>query len=184
MATRGYRLTAVFAFLLVAGTTAAGWHGVHPPGNAVSRAAAIKVPSPSPHATPDAAGAGSRALSPKARSSCPAAASACVDLSDHLTWLQSGGRISYGPVPMEPGPPGTQRATPRGTFHVQWKAGPNYISTEFDEPMPYAVFFAPGGVAFHGGSLTTPSHGCVHLDIGSARYYHGHLPVGAEVAVF
>jgi lipoprotein-anchoring transpeptidase ErfK/SrfK len=107
-----------------------------------------------------------------------------VDLTDHLTWLQSDGRITYGPVPMEPGPPGTQRATPRGTFHVQWKAGPNYISTEYDEPMPYAVFFAPGGIAFHGGSLTNPSHGCVHLDIGSARYYHDHLPVGAEVVAF
>jgi lipoprotein-anchoring transpeptidase ErfK/SrfK len=107
-----------------------------------------------------------------------------VDLTDHLTWLQSDGRITYGPVLMEPGPPGTQRATPRGTFHVQWKAGPNYISTEYDEPMPYAVFFAPGGIAFHGGSLTTPSHGCVHLDIGSARYYHDHLPVGVEVVAF
>jgi L,D-transpeptidase catalytic domain len=197
MATGGYRLTAVLAFLLTAGTTVAGWQGGRPPDNAASRvvplalagqatgrAAAIEVPSPNPGATPDGAAAATPVLSPRARSSCPAAASACVDLSDHLTWLQSDGRISYGPVPMEPGPPGTQRATPRGTFHVQWKAGPNYISSEYDEPMPYAVFFAPGGVAFHGGSLSTPSHGCVHLDIGSARYYHDHLPVGAEVVVF
>ncbi len=189
-----YRLTAVLAFLLVAGTTAAGWQGGRPAGNAASRvvrpsvtgrSAASGMPSSSnPPATPDATAAGSPALSPRARSSGPAAASACVDLSDHLTWLQSGGRITYGPVAMEPGPPGTQRATPRGTFHVQWKAGPNYISTEYGEPMPYAVFFARGGIAFHGGSLTTPSHGCVHLDIGSARYYHDHLPVGAEVVAF
>ena len=200
MARGDYRLTAVLAVLLVAGTTAAGWQGGRPADHAASRAvrssvtgrpAASEMPSspappatPTPPATPDAAAAGPLALSPRARSSCPAAASACVDLSDHLTWLQSGGRITYGPVAMEPGPPGTQRATPRGTFHVQWKAGPNYISTEYREPMPYAVFFAPGGVAFHGGSLTTPSHGCVHLDIGSARYYHDHLPVGAEVAAF
>ena len=197
MATGGYRLTAVLAFLLVAGTTAAGWRDGHQPDNAASREvplslagqaarrAAIEVPSsPNPRATRDAAAAGTPALSPRARSSCPAAASACVDLSDHLTWLQSDGRITYGPVPMEPGPPGTQRATPRGTFHVQWRAGPNYISTEYNEPMPYAVFFASGGIAFHGGSLTMPSHGCVHLDIGSARYYHDHLPAGAEVVVF
>jgi lipoprotein-anchoring transpeptidase ErfK/SrfK len=199
MATGGYRLTAALAFVLVAGTTAAGWHGSHPPGHAVSRparpphsaratgrAAATQTPSPStsPGTTPDTAATRSSTLSAKARSSCPAAASACVDLSDHLTWLQSGRRIAYGPVPMEPGPPGSRRATPRGIFHVQWKAGANYISTEFDEPMPYAVFFAPGGIAFHGGSLTTPSHGCVHLTIGSARYYHDHLPIGAEVAVF
>ena len=194
MATVGYRLTAVLAFLLVAGTTAAGWQGGHPSGGAASRvvplppagqAAAIERASSSPRAAPDAAATGvSPRLSPKARRSCPAAASACVDLSDDLTWLQSDGRVTYGPVRMEPGPPGTPHATPRGTFRVQWKAGVNYISTEYDEPMPYAVFFAPGGVAFHGGSLTDASHGCVHLDTGSARYYHDHLPVGAEVVVF
>jgi len=195
MATAGYRLTAVLAFLLVAGTTAAGWQGGHPPGGAASRvvplppagqAAAIEQASPSPRATPDAAATTgvSPRLSPEARRSCPAAASACVDLSDDLTWLQSDGRVTYGPVRMEPGPPGTPHATPRGTFRVQWKAGVNYISTEYDEPMPYAVFFAPGGVAFHGGSLTNASHGCVHLDTGSARYYHDHLPIGAEVVVF
>jgi lipoprotein-anchoring transpeptidase ErfK/SrfK len=74
--------------------------------------------------------------------------------------------------------------TPRGTFHVQWKAGADYVSTEFREPMPYAVFFAQGGIAFHGGSLTKKSHGCIHLDIDSARYYNDHLPVRAEVVVF
>ncbi len=195
MATGSYRLTAVLAFLLVAGTIAAGWQGGRSPGAAVPRAvprsraaptAAIDLPSSSPRATPEAAAAAaaSPVLSPGDRSSCPAAASACVDLSDHLTWLQSDGRLTYGPVRIEPGPPGTPHATPRGTFHVQWKAGVNYISNEYHEPMPYAVFFAPGGVAFHGGSLTTPSHGCVHLDIGSARYYHDNLPVGAEVVVF
>ena len=197
MATGDYRLTAVLAFIIVAGTTAAGWQGGHSPRNAASRvaqttlseqatarSAAIGLPSSGPRATPDAAAAGTLTLSPRARSSCPAAATACVDLNDHLTWLQSDGHITYGPVSMEPGPPGTQQATPRGTFHVLWKAGANYISTEYHVPIPYAVFFAPGGVAFHGGSLTTPSHGCVHLDIGSARYYHDHLPAGAEVMVF
>jgi lipoprotein-anchoring transpeptidase ErfK/SrfK len=119
-------------------------------------------------------------LSPGARRSCPPAASACADLSTDLTWLQSNGKITYGPVRMEPGLP----RTPRGTFRVQWKAGAHYVSTEFGEPMPYAVFFAPGGIAFHGGSLTKQSHGCIHLDIDSARYYDGHLPVGAEVVVF
>jgi L,D-transpeptidase catalytic domain len=195
MATRRYWLAAILAFLLVAGTTAAGWQGGRTlrrtthravPPLLTGQASGIERPSPGPRAAPEAAAtaSGSLAPSPAARRSCPVAASACVDLSDHLTWLQSNGRITYGPVRMEPGPPGTQHATPRGTFHVLWKAGPNYISTEYHEPMPYAVFFAPGGIAFHGGSLTTPSHGCVHLDIGSARYYHDHLPIGAEVVVF
>ena len=198
MATGDYRLTGVLAFLIVAVTTAAGWQGGHHPqanapsrvaqptlaDQATARAAAIGAPSPEPRATPDATAPVTPAPSPRIPTSCPAAATACVDLKDHLTWLQSDGHITYGPVSMEPGPPGTRQATPRGTFHVQWRAGANYISTEYHVPIPYAVFFAPGGVAFHGGSLDTPSHGCVHLDIGSARYYHDHLPTGAEVVVF
>ena len=199
MATGDYRLTGVLAFLIVAVTTAAGWQGGrhHPQENAPSRvaqpnladqanarAAAIGAPSPEPRTTPDATAPGTPAASPRTPSSCPAAATACVDLKNHLTWLQSDGHITYGPVSMEPGPPGTRQATPRGIFHVQWRAGANYISTEYHVPIPYAVFFAPGGVAFHGGSLATPSHGCVHLDIGSARYYHDHLSAGAEVVVF
>ena len=198
MATGDYRLTAVLALLIVGGTTAAGWQGGHHAqatapsrvtqptlaDKANARAAKIGVPSPEPRATPVATASGTPAPKARIRSSCPAAATACVDLKKHLTWLQSDGHITYGPVSMEPGPPGTRQATPRGTFHVQWRAGANYISIEYHVPIPYAVFFAPGGVAFHGGSLNTPSHGCVHLDIGSARYYHDHLPTGAEVVVF
>ena len=195
MATGRYRLAAVLAFLLVAGTTAIGWRGGHAPTHTVSlvtpatvagQAARIDLPAPSPQITPEAAAAATASpkLSARALRSCPAAAAACVDLGDDITWLQTDGRISYGPVQMEPGPPGTSHQTPRGTFHVQWKAGANYVSTEYNEPMPYAVFFAPGGIAFHGGSLAKTSHGCVHLDIGSAKYYHDHLPIGAEVVVF
>jgi lipoprotein-anchoring transpeptidase ErfK/SrfK len=118
------------------------------------------------------------------RESCPAKATACVDLTRHLTWLQSAGRITFGPVQAEPGPPGSAHATPRGTFEVSWKAGPDFVSNIYNEPMPWAVFFAPGGIAFHGGSLTTPSHGCVHLTGADARYYNQHLADGAEVVVF
>jgi len=118
------------------------------------------------------------------RRDCPAAAVACVDLARHLTWLQSDGRVSFGPIRMEPGQPGTVHATPRGTFQVQWKAGPTFVSDIYDEPMPWATFFAPGGVAFHGGSLTHWSHGCVHLTVANAHYYQEHLPIGAEVVVF
>jgi hypothetical protein len=118
------------------------------------------------------------------RESCSAKATACVDLTRHLTWLQSAGRVTFGPVGAEPGPPGSAHATPRGTFQVSWKAGRDFVSNIYNEPMPWAVFFAPGGIAFHGGSLTTPSHGCVHLTDQNARYYNDHLPVGAEVVVF
>ena len=115
---------------------------------------------------------------------CPAAATACVDLTRHITWLQSDGKVSFGPVQMEPGEPGGQHQTPRGTFQVEWKAGPSLMSNTYHEPMPWATFFAPGGIAFHGGSLTAWSHGCVHLTVANAHYYNEHLPIGAEVVVF
>ncbi|MBV9380122.1 MAG: L,D-transpeptidase [Streptosporangiaceae bacterium] len=150
-------------------------------GSSGGRVAAINWPAAQQFA---ASAEGRPVLTRQARGSCPRAATACVDLTGHLTWLQSEGRITYGPVRMEPGPPGTPHATPRGTFYVEWKAGPGYVSNIYFEPMPYAVFFAAGGVAFHGGSLTHPSHGCVHLTIGNARYYNEHLQVGAEVVVF
>jgi hypothetical protein len=213
MATAGYRLAAALAVLIAAGTTAAGWQGgrttgtapavvplASPSGGASQPArpnTSLELRMPSARAAQDVAATPTLlrpatqppakptlpVLTAAARKACPAGATACVDLKDHLTWLQARGRITYGPVAMEPGTPGTSDATPRGTFHVTWKAGPGYMSNEYHEPMPWAVFFI-NGVAFHGGSLTKHSHGCVHLAIGKARYYHDHLPVGAEVVVF
>lgn len=118
------------------------------------------------------------------RKDCPAPATACVDLTRQITWLQANGRTTFGPVQMEPGKPGGGHETPRGTFQVEWKAGPSLMSNIYHEPMPWATFFAPGGIAFHGGSLTAWSHGCVHLTIKNAHYYNEHLPIGAEVVVF
>jgi hypothetical protein len=123
-------------------------------------------------------------LTARDHSACPQAAAACVDLTRHLTWLQSGGKVTFGPVRMEPGPPGSAHATPRGTFSVMWKGGPNATSNIYNEPMPWAVLFTYGGVAFHAGSLTVPSHGCVHLTMANAHYYSEHLAIGAEVVVF
>ena len=115
---------------------------------------------------------------------CPASATACVDLTRHITWLQAQGKVTFGPVQMEPGKPGGQHQTPRGTFQVAWKAGPAYVSNVYHEAMPWATFFAAGGIAFHGGSLTAWSHGCVHLTDANAHYYNEHLPIGAQVVVF
>jgi hypothetical protein len=188
--------TAPIAWLAVPATAvlaAAAWLAVSPLTRAsVPPPARATVPPPASTAV---AQAGQRtssplreqaakgiALSARARAQCAPAASACADLTAHLTWLQAGGRITYGPVPMEPGAAGDP--TPRGIFHVAWKAGPHYISTSYGVPIPYAVFFAAGGYAFHQGSLTTSSHGCIHLTMAAARYYNEHLPVGAEVDVF
>jgi hypothetical protein len=127
---------------------------------------------------------GSPVLTARDYRMCPPAAAACVDLSRHLTWLQSDGKVTFGPVRMEPGPPGSANATSRGTFTVIWKGGPNVISNTYNEPMPWAVQFTADGIAFHAGSLTAPSHGCVHLSMTNARYYNEHLAIGAEVVVF
>jgi hypothetical protein len=167
-----------------AGTTAPA-HAIAPvtwTGTGIATAAGWPSANPTQALRSPEGGGSDLMLSPQARRSCPPAASACADLRDHLTWLQTRGRITYGPVPMEPG--GPANPTPRGIFHVAWKAGPHYISTSFGIPIPFAVFFAPGGIAFHAGSLTTSSHGCVHLSLANARYFHDHLPDGAEVAVF
>ena len=115
---------------------------------------------------------------------CPATTTACVDLARHITWMQAGGTVTFGPVQMEPGKPGSAHQTPRGTFQVSWKAGPDYVSNIYHEAMPWPTFFATGGIAFHGGSLTAWSHGCVHLTVANAHYYNEHLPIGAQVTVF
>jgi hypothetical protein len=154
-----------------------------------SRSGATQTPGRAGKAAPEKSDAtltapGSLALTARDRSACPPTAAACVDLSRHLTWLQSDGEVAFGPVRMEPGPPGSANATPRGTFTVIWKGGPNVISNSYDEPMPWAVQFTSGGVAFHAGSLTVPSHGCVHLTMVNAHYYNEHLAIGAKVVVF
>lgn len=112
---------------------------------------------------------------------CPEKALACVDLKDKVSWLQINGVVMYGPVQIEPGSPG--QVTPTGVFTVNRK-DKHHISNEFDEPMPDAVFFAPGGIAFHVGSLTKGSHGCVHLSWKDANYYYEQLQIGDTVAVF
>jgi L,D-transpeptidase catalytic domain len=168
----------------VAGATASAHMAapVSSPGGGSTAAVSRREASPPATSRPPGGRDGDLALSPRARRSCPPAASACADLRDHVTWLQSDGRIRYGPVRMEPGAPADP--TPRGIFHVAWKAGARYVSTSFGVPIPYAVFFAPGGIAFHAGSLTSSSHGCIHLALRNARYFHDHLPIGAAVDVF
>lgn len=112
---------------------------------------------------------------------CIAAARACVDLSANRSWLMDGaGHVTYGPVPITSGRPGYR--TPTGTFRVQWK-DIDHLSTEFDNaPMPYSVFFN-GGIAFHAGSLSVPSHGCIHLSLAAAQTYFNRLHVGDIVQV-
>jgi lipoprotein-anchoring transpeptidase ErfK/SrfK len=103
-----------------------------------------------------------------------------VALNDRLAWLLDGGRVVRGPVPMQHGD--VQDPTPPGTFKVQWKAE-QWTSREYLVQMPYSVFFAAGGVAFHEGAQNRPSAGCVKLGHEDAEAFFYFLQVGDEVQI-
>lgn len=118
---------------------------------------------------------------PTPQSPCPRSADACVDLAGDRTWLQDDGKLSYGPVPMSHGKPGWE--TPPGTFGVTRKVR-HEISYEFgNAPMPYAVYFV-GGIAFHQGDISAPSHGCVRLEQEAAARFFDRLEIGDTVFVY
>lgn len=111
---------------------------------------------------------------------CHSTDGACVDISAKKAWLLRGGKVVYGPVPITTGRKGYP--TPTGTFHVLSKEKMHY-SKEFDNgKMPNSVFFYPGD-AFHTGSLSAPSHGCVHLSSTASLKFFNTLSVGDPVQV-
>ncbi|TVT25736.1 L,D-transpeptidase [Amycolatopsis acidiphila] len=111
---------------------------------------------------------------------CTVTEGACVDISAKKAWLLSGGKVVYGPVSITTGRKGYP--TPAGTFNVLYKEKMHY-SKEFDDAeMPNSVFFYPGD-AFHTGSLSTPSHGCVHLSSSASLKFFNTLGVGDPVQV-
>ena len=111
---------------------------------------------------------------------CLPTARACVDLGTAHAWLLDTGRIVRGPVSITAGD--DESPTPRGEFRVQWKA-PTYTSREYLVQMPWSVFFADGGIAFHQGNPDTPSAGCVKLGEDDARAFFDFLQVGDRVQV-
>lgn len=111
---------------------------------------------------------------------CTSSARACVDLASRSTWLIEAGQVVAGPVAMRPGDP--EAPTPTGTFAVQWKAE-QWTSRERLTQMPWSVFFAQGGIAFHQGDLSTPSAGCVKLGESDARQWFENLQVGDQVQI-
>jgi lipoprotein-anchoring transpeptidase ErfK/SrfK len=112
---------------------------------------------------------------------CGAAAAACISLSSQQAWLMSGGRVIYGPTPITSGKPGHR--TPPGVFRVLWKDRDHRSSIFNNAPMPYSVFFTDTGIAFHEGSLSRASHGCIHLSRNAAATFFNKLSVGQVVQV-
>ncbi|SFH89586.1 L,D-transpeptidase catalytic domain [Amycolatopsis regifaucium] len=136
-------------------------------------------PTPKPTPKPAAKPAANAADVPCKAALATPGVSACVDLSALKTWLLQDGKVIYGPVKQLPGKKG--HATPTGVFHVSAKVK-NYHSKEFDAPMPNSVFFLPG-IAFHTGSLSVYSHGCIHLAAAASQKYFTTLQSGDVVQV-
>jgi hypothetical protein len=117
---------------------------------------------------------------------CSATARACVDLDKQKAWLASAGVVTGGPFVIATG--GLNRETSPGTFHVINKVQ-DYSSKDYPlpngqpAPMPWAVFFEPGGVAFHSGDVNRASSGCIHLETSVAQNFFRTLNVGDEVQV-
>lgn len=111
---------------------------------------------------------------------CTATAQACVDLAGRKAWLLENGAVVRGPVKVMTGD--RDDPTPKGTFQVQWKAE-QYTSREYLVEMPYSVFFAEGGIAFHEGRQDTYSAGCVKLVHEDAVAFFNALQVGEEVQI-
>ncbi len=129
------------------------------------------APKPQPAADPGV---------PCAAAAASAGTAACVDISAHKAWILQGGKVVYGPVPMLPGRKGYP--TPTGTFRVLSKEKV-HLSKEFDNaPMNNSVFFYPGD-AFHTGSLSVYSHGCIHLSAGASLKFFNTLHIGDVVQV-
>jgi hypothetical protein len=111
---------------------------------------------------------------------CDAGVDACIDLSANQSWLLQDGAVVMGPVKITHGRPGYE--TPPGTFPVGWKDIDHKSSIYNNAPMPFSVFFN-GGIAFHQGSLTEESHGCIHLSWDAAEAFYNGLAVGDKVQV-
>ncbi len=112
---------------------------------------------------------------------CPAKAAACVDLANEKAWLQSGGAVTFGPVAITSGRSGYR--TPAGTYSAYWFDKDHKSSIYDDAPMPNSVFFN-GGIAFHQGSLSEQSHGCIHLGSKASATFFDDLSVGDTVYVW
>jgi lipoprotein-anchoring transpeptidase ErfK/SrfK len=111
---------------------------------------------------------------------CTVTAKACVDIADGRAWLLANGAVTRGPVHIMTGD--QDDPTPIGRFTVQWKAE-QYTSRQYLVQMPYSVFFADGGIAFHEGRQDTASGGCVKLGHDDAVAWFAYLQVGDEVQV-
>ncbi|MFP5021656.1 L,D-transpeptidase [Pseudonocardia phyllosphaerae] len=118
---------------------------------------------------------------------CSVSVRACVDLETRQAWLVDKGKVVRGPLRVTIG--GKGQETPVGHSFRVYRKERDHRSGEYKGPdgrparMPYTVFFADGGVAFHGGNLNRASAGCVKLGPKDAPAFFDFLQVGDKVQV-
>ncbi|MEJ2885718.1 L,D-transpeptidase [Actinomycetospora aeridis] len=118
---------------------------------------------------------------------CSVSARACVDLETQQAWLIRDGEVTRGPMRIASG--GEGRATPVGHSLRVYRKEADHVSGESrtadgrPAPMPYAVFFADGGIAFHGGDPSRSSAGCIRMETDDARATFEDLQNGDKVQV-
>ena len=164
--TRGRTVAVLVGVVVAAGALLAGQAGAEPP-------------SPAAHAAWD------DPLVPG--TPCSVTARSCVDLESKQAWLIDDGKVVRGPVKIASGGPGKE--TPIGHSLRVYRKEKDHKSGEFrlangqPAPMPWAVFFADGGIAFHAGDVTRPSSGCVRLTPADAQAWFEFLQVDDQVQV-
>ncbi|MBW0106539.1 L,D-transpeptidase [Pseudonocardia sp. KRD291] len=118
---------------------------------------------------------------------CSVSARSCVDLESQQAWLIRDGKVIRGPVRIASG--GADQQTPVGHSFRVYRKDKDHVSGEFNgpdgrpAPMPYSIFFADGGVAFHGGDRSRSSAGCIKLELGDAQAWFNDLQNGDKVQV-
>ncbi|MEU6809190.1 L,D-transpeptidase family protein [Streptomyces sp. NPDC046831] len=109
----------------------------------------------------------------------------CIDKTSRtLRWMIGGRTVSTVSVRF-----GTEHTPTReGVFQVYWKSR-HHVSTLYDSPMPYAMFFS-GGQAVHysydfaARGYAGGSHGCVNVrDEGAIAQLFAEVRVGDKVVV-
>jgi hypothetical protein len=138
-------------------------------------------------AAESAAAAAARAQPLVPGTPCSITAKSCVDLDAQKAWLISNGKVIRGPVAIASG--GRGEETPVGHSLRVYRKDADHKSQESllrngqPAPMPWSVFFADGGIAFHGGDPNRASAGCVHLATNDAKAWFDYLQVGDQVQV-
>lgn len=119
--------------------------------------------------------------------SCSDDAKACFSVSRHRAWLLKPGKVVVIEVSALGGRKG--HPTPTGRTFTVINKDANHHSSKYKDsktgkpaPMPHYVQFA-SEVGFHAGSLSTESHGCVHLSAADAKKFFDALEVGDRVDV-